>query len=63
MTISERNKENYHYYKNKADKIKETLDTGVLNEETIIELRALLNLYESNAKDYKVALETYGFRV
>ncbi len=63
MTMSEQDKINYKVFTNLADKMQESIDTGVLNKETISILEQEIIEFRTRAKRYKNQLESYGFTV
>lgn len=63
MTMSEQDKINYKVFTNLANKMQESIDTGVLNKETISILEQEIIEFRTRAKRYKNQLESYGFKV
>ena len=63
MTSYERDTENYRFFSNRAAKIQEALDTGILNDECKELLTIYLTNDISNAKRIKAELNAYGFDV
>lgn len=63
MTIKERDKQAYEFYNNRVIKLQETLDTGILNEESREVLRNQLSNAKDNAYRYKKVLNAHGFKV
>lgn len=63
MTIEERDRQAYEFYHNRAIKLKETLDTGILNKESIDALKKQVSNDTDNAYRYKKELNALGFEV
>ena len=59
MTMSEQDKINYKVFTNLANKMQESIDTGVLNKETISILEQEIIEFRTRAKRYKNQLESY----
>lgn len=63
MTSYERDIENYRFFSNRAAKIQEALDAGILNDECKELLTIYLTNDISNAKRIKAELNAYRFDV
>lgn len=59
MTSKERDLQNYNECINRATKLQDALDTGVLNEEAIQVLRTQICNYMDNAKQIQKKIDSY----
>lgn len=59
MTSKERDLQNYNECINRATKLQDALDTGILNEEAIQVLKTQKSNYMDNANRYKRSIDSY----